>query len=220
MRLSKSEEDYLKALFHLIIERREEEAGTTELAEHLDLSPASVSAMLKKLRTKQLVSYQKYGKLKLTEKGLAIATQLIRKHRLWETFLHKHMHFSWDEVHDVAEQLEHIRSEKLIRELDAFLGYPEADPHGAIIPKASGEYDIRPRVTLAEIPVGGKCRVLSVRDSSVSFLQYLTRIGLALSSELTVVDRQDFDGMRTIAYDGKEVPVSKKFAENVFVREL
>lgn len=220
MDLSKSEEDYLKALFHLIIEQQHERAGTNQLAEYLDLSPASVSGMLKKLRGKELVSYEKYGKLKLTEQGEAVAVQLIRKHRLWETFLCGHLNFSWDEVHPVAEQLEHINSAKLVRELDSFLGYPKADPHGAVIPNEQGEYKIARRRSLADLDPGKLCRLISVKDSSVAFLQYVTRIGLELSDQIRIVDKQEYDGSMTIAFGGKEVNVSRKFAENLLIDEL
>lgn len=220
MELTKSEEDYLKALFHLIVETRAEKTGTNQVAEYLEVSPASVSSMLKKLRSKELVDYEKYGKLQLTESGERIAVRLIRKHRLWETFLHKHMNFSWDEVHDVAEQLEHIQSPKLIQELDKFLGYPEKDPHGAIIPSADGAYELAPKLKLAQLQAGDRCRLVSVLDSSVTFLQYVSKIGLALSSEIRIVDIHDFDQSMTIAFDDQEMMVSHKFAENVFVERL
>lgn len=217
MTLTKNEEDYLKALFHLIIENKENKAGTNQVAEYLAISPASVSNMLKKLKKKDLVSYEKYGKLELTEMGESIAVRLIRKHRLWETFLCQHMNFSWDEVHEVAEQLEHIKSAKLIKELDKFLGFPKRDPHGAIIPSSDGTFQVVPKVTLSELTIGERCRLVAVKDGSVAFLQYVTKIGLALSSELEVLDIQDFDGSMQIAFDGKSVMVSKKFAEHVFV---
>jgi len=220
MTLTKAEEDYLKTLFYLIVESGEGKAGTNQLADHLEVSPASVSSMLKKLRKKGLVEYEKYGKLELSETGEEIAVRLIRKHRLWETFLYKHMNFTWDEVHDVAEQLEHIQSPKLIYELDKFLGFPERDPHGAIIPNSEGEYNIRPKVTLSSLEVGDRCRLTSVKDSSVTFLQYVTKIGLALSSELKVMEKQEFDQSMVISFDEKTHTISKKFADNVFVEKL
>jgi len=220
MTLTKTEEDYLKALFYLIIESGNERVGSSQLAEYLDISPASVSSMLKKLKAKALVSYEKYGKLALTQEGEGIAIWLIRKHRLWETFLCNHMNFKWEEVHDVAEQLEHIQSPKLILELDKFLGYPEKDPHGALIPNQKGEYKIIPKVTLSSLAIGDRCRLTSVKDSSVSFLQYVSKIGLVLSSEVFVEDIQGFDQSMLIAFDGKKVTISKKFADNVFVEQI
>ncbi len=217
MNLSKNEEDYLKALFYLIVESENDKASTNQLAEYLGISPASVNGMLKKLKTKKLVDYQKYGKLKLTDAGKNIAVQLVRKHRLWETFLYRKLGFSWDEVHEVAEQLEHIQSEKLIRKLDAFLGHPVNDPHGAVIPNEQGDYRIVPKKTLADVPVGDVCKLASVKDSSGAFLQYVTKIGLALSSEIKVAEKISFDGSLLIEFDGKQAQVSRKFAENVFV---
>lgn len=217
MELSKNEEDYLKALFHLVIERRESKAGTNQLAEYLNISPASVSGMLKKLKSKELIFHEKYGKLTLSPKGEAIAVQLIRKHRLWETFLYSHMNFSWDEVHEVAEQLEHIKSPKLVDELDRFLGHPKRDPHGTVIPDSDGKYPIMPRVTLSELSVGDTCRLVSVKDSSVAFLQYVSKLGLALSSEIKVEEVQEFDGSMVIYFNNESVAISKKFSDNVFV---
>ena len=218
--LSKHEEDYLKALFLLSIESDTGTAGTNALASYLNVSPASVNGMLKKLKQKGLVQYEKYSKPSLTKAGSAIAISLIRKHRLWETFLYEKMNFSWDEVHDVAEQLEHIRSEKLIRELDAFLGHPEVDPHGDAIPDASGKFKPVAKKTLAGMSEGARCRIVAVKDSSVAFLKYVTKLGLELSSEILVAEVQDFDESVSITIDDRTVNVSRKFAENVFVVEL
>ncbi len=149
LELSKYEEDYLKALFHLTVERGTT-AGTNELADYLGVSPASVNGMLKKLKAKTLVKHEKYAKPSLTKQGKRVAIELIRKHRLWETFLYEKMNFTWDEVHEVAEQLEHIRSDKLIEELDKFLGFPRLDPHGDAIPDAKGKYEPVRKITLAE----------------------------------------------------------------------
>lgn len=217
MNLTKNEEDYLKVLFNLTKENPNNKAGTNQLAENLGFSPASVNGMLKKLKTKGLVSYKKYGKLELTEIGNDIALMLIRKHRLWETFLYKYMNFTWDEVHNVAEQLEHINSEKLIIELDRFLGFPQTDPHGAIIPDANGNFIDKPKITLAEIDSKQVCKILAVKDNSVEFLKYVTKIGLELSSEITILEKREFDGSLLIEFGGKEVSVSKKFCENIFV---
>jgi len=220
MTLTKNEEDYLKMLFHLTVENDQKKAGTNKLAEHLNVSPASVNAMLKKLKIKELVDYQKYGKLQLTAQGKNIAIQLIRKHRLWETFLYQHMNFKWEEVHEVAEQLEHIKSDKLIEELDKFLGHPQRDPHGAIIPNTNGEYLEVNKMTLAEIEEGKTCRLVSVKDESAVFLKFVSKIGLSLNSKILVQEVQAFDQSLTIIFDKKEETVSHKFATHVFVEEL
>lgn len=220
MKLTKTEEDYLKALFYLIIESENDRVGTNQVADYLDISPASVSSMLKKLKGKELVSYEKYKKLELTSEGKIVAVWLIRKHRLWETFLCKHMNFKWDEVHDVAEQLEHIQSPKLIRELDKFLGFPKRDPHGALIPNQEGEYQVTSKTTLSSLLTGDRCRLVSVKDSSVSFLQYVTKIGLVLSSEIQIEEIQEFDQSMMIHFDEKSVMISQKFADNIFVEKI
>lgn len=217
--LSKSEEDYLKALFDIIIENQQKQAGTNQLASYLNVSPSSVNNMLKKLREKQLVDYEKYGKLRLTRKGKNVAVQLIRKHRLWETFLYKQLNFSWDEVHEVAEQLEHIKSQKLITEIDRFLGYPVKDPHGAIIPDKEGKFKIDKNITLADMKEGEKCKLVSVQDNSAAFLRYVTEIGLALSSEIEILEFRSFDRSLLIGYDGQTCNVSRHFAQNVYVEK-
>lgn len=220
MSLTKNIEDYLKAIYHLVHEQDHQKVGINQLAEYLGLSPASVSVMIKKMKSKQLVDYQKYGKIKLTKTGHDIAIKLIRKHRLWETFLHKHMNFSWDEVHEVAHQLEHIHSPKLIRELDNFLGNPQKDPHGDAIPDEDGNFMVVIKKSLSELESGNRCRLISVKDNSAVFLKYVTQLGLALSSEIEVLEIREFDGSMLISYDGKKENVSKKFAESIYVEKL
>ena len=218
--ISSNVEDYLKAIFQLSSEDEEKKVGTNQLAEYLNIKPASASVMLKKLRTRELVSYEKYGRIGLTPKGWNIAVALIRRHRLWETFLHQKLNFTWDEVHEVAHDLEHIQSDKLIRELDKHLGYPSHDPHGHIIPDEKGNFSKDERVLLANLTQGQKCRLVSVRDSSAEFLKYVTQLGLALSTEIEVREIRDFDGSLLLAYDNRMESVSRKFAENIFVKIL
>ncbi len=218
--ISSNVEDYLKAIFQLSSEDEEKKVGTNRLAEYLNIKPASASVMLKKLRTRELVSYEKYGRIGLTQKGWNIAVALIRRHRLWETFLHQKLNFTWDEVHELAHDLEHIQSEKLIRELDKHLGYPSHDPHGHIIPDEKGNFSKDERVLLANLRQGQKCRLVSVRDSSAEFLKYVTQLGLALSTEIEVREIRDFDGSLLLAYDNRMESVSRKFAENIFVKIL
>lgn len=216
--ISQAEENYLKALFHLTNETEDKvEAGTNELAFYLEVKPATVNDMLKKLKEKELVSYKKYGKIMLTQQGREYAVEVVRKHRLWETFLYEKLEFSWDEVHEVAEQLEHIKSKKLVEQLDRFLGFPKIDPHGDPIPNAKGEIKYLKRKTLTDIPVGAVCKLVAVKDSSASFLQYAVQIGLGLSSKIKIISRQEFDGSVEIEIDNKRSTVSQKFAENLFV---
>jgi len=215
--LSYTEENYLKALFKLGLENGGETAGTNELAAQLSVKPASVTDMLKKLKEKKLIEYEKYGKISLTQQGKRHAVEVLRKHRLWETFLYEKLEFTWDEVHEVAEQLEHIQSGKLVEKLDKFLGYPEFDPHGDPIPNDKGELRVRYKKTLAQVEPGYLCRMVAVKDNSVSFLQYVAELGLSLNSTIQVISRQDFDGQMQIEVNKKVSVVSSKFAENIFV---
>ncbi len=218
--ITKSEEDYLKALFQLLIEDDISKVGNNQLAEYLKVSPASTNSMIKKLKSKQYVISEKYGKLELTEEGKWIAVRLIRKHRLWETFLCNYLNFTWDEVHEVAEQLEHIKSQKLINELDRFMDYPTRDPHGEMIPNADGEYALLPKVTLSSLQEGDVCQLVSVNDGSVNFLRYVSEIGLALSSEIKIIEIREFDKSMKIAFNEAQETVTRKFADNVFVKPI
>lgn len=218
--ITTSVENYLKAIFQLGAEDDEKRVGTNQLAEYLEIKPGSVSVMLKKLRTSGLVDYEKYGRIELTDKGLKIAVSLIRKHRLWETFLCQKLNFTWDEVHEVAHELEHIQSDKLIRELDKLLGYPSHDPHGHVIPDENGRFSKDERHLLASLKEGQKCSLVSVRDSSAEFLKYVTQLGLALSTEIEVHEVREFDGSVVLSYDGRKESVSRKFCESIFVKIL
>lgn len=218
--LTKSEEDYLKAIFQLLIEDSSVKVGNNQLADYLKVSPASTNNMIKKLKAKGYVVSEKYGKLELTEEGKSVAVRLIRKHRLWETFLCNYLNFTWDEVHDVAEQLEHIKSRKLIDELDRFMDFPKKDPHGEVIPNANGEYSIIPKITLSSLSEGDVCQLIAVNDGSVHFLKYVSEIGLALSSEIQILEVREFDKSIRIKFDNTIETVTRKFADNVFVNKV
>ncbi len=217
MGLSTTEENYLKALFKITTESGKLEAGTNELAMILSVKPATVNDMLKKLKDKELVNYKKYGKINLTSDGRRNAIDIIRKHRLWESFLYSTLEFSWDEVHEVAEQLEHIQSEKLIDKLDKFLDYPKFDPHGDPIPNKKGEMKIQHRKTLSEVAVGSSCKMIAVKDNSSSFLQYVVMVGLGINNQISVVSVQAYDALMVIEVNGVKSSVSQKFADNIFV---
>ncbi|MEM9297194.1 MAG: metal-dependent transcriptional regulator [Bacteroidota bacterium] len=212
-----TEENYLKAIYSLNADRNGKELGTNELASHLSISPATVSSMLKKLKEKEFIHYEKYGAISLLEKGEKEACAVIRKHRLWETFLVEKMEFTWDEIHEVAEQLEHIKSKKLVDQLDKLLGYPEYDPHGDPIPDANGEINGKHKTTLSQESVGAQMRVVGVRNDSPTFLQHITQLGLIINSKVTIKSRQEFDGSLDVEIEGKSQMVSQKVAENVFV---
>lgn len=219
--LSYTEENYLKALLMITTEHADKsEAGTNELAAHLHVKPATANDMLKKLKEKKLISYEKYGKITLTKQGRKIGISVIRKHRLWETFLFEKLGFTWDEVHEVAEQLEHIQSEKLVEKLDQFLQYPQFDPHGDPIPKSNGQLPKISTTLLSEINVGDTCAVVAVKDTSVVFLQYLHQLSIGVGTKIKVIDQVQFDGSLLIEVDNKKTSVSLKLAESLLVKSL
>ncbi|HET8838202.1 MAG TPA: metal-dependent transcriptional regulator [Flavobacteriaceae bacterium] len=212
-----SEENYLKAIFHLE-NKFEQGANTNALAEKMETKPSSVTDMLKKLSQKKLVDYKKYQGAKLSKKGKEKALEIIRKHRLWEVFLVEKLNFSWDEVHDVAEQLEHVQSRKLTLELDRFLGHPKRDPHGDPIPDAEGNFDFNDRMLLSELEEGANGIFSGVKDSSASFLQYLDKQEITLGKEIAVLERENFDHSIRIKMDGKTKHISALAANNIFIK--
>ena len=215
--LSFTQENYLKALQKISFDSGSEEVGTNELATALLVAPATANNMLKKLKDKELVEYEKYGKITLTTKGKKRARDIIRKHRLWEAFLYEKLEFSWDEVHEVAEQLEHIQSEKLIDKLDKLLEFPDFDPHGDPIPNKEGKIKVQVKKTLSDVPVGHSCKMVAVKNDSSSFLQYAVKVGLELNAVIFVVSKQEYDATTVIKVNGKESSISQKFAENILV---
>ncbi|MBO9594910.1 MAG: metal-dependent transcriptional regulator [Niabella sp.] len=216
--LSNTEENYLKALLYLTAEDAgKKEAGTNDLATHLGLKPATVNDMLKRLKEKEYVSYKKYGKISLTRSGKDIAMFVMRKHRLWETFLCEVLEFSWDEVHEVAEQLEHIQSDKLTERLDKFLNYPDYDPHGDPIPKSNGKMPPRATTLLSSVAVQQSCTVAAVKDTSPVFLQYLEQLSIGIGTKIKVLEKVSFDGSMTLLVEKEKLTVSEKFANSLLV---
>ncbi|MCF3109531.1 metal-dependent transcriptional regulator [Niabella sp. CC-SYL272] len=216
--LSNTEENYLKALLYLTSEDSgKKEAGTNDLAIHLGLKPATVNDMLKRLKEKEYVSYKKYGKISLTRSGKDIAMFVMRKHRLWETFLCEVLEFSWDEVHEVAEQLEHIQSDKLTERLDKFLNYPDYDPHGDPIPKPNGKMPSRATTLLSSVAVQQSCTVAAVKDTSPVFLQYLEQLSIGIGTKIKVLEKISFDGSMTLLVEKDKLTVSEKFANSLLV---
>jgi DtxR family Mn-dependent transcriptional regulator len=216
--LSFTEENYLKALLQITMENDDKPAaGTNELASALSVKPATVTDMLKKLKDKKLVDYKKYGKVILTAAGRKYAIEIVRKHRLWETFLYKKLGFTWDEVHEVAEQLEHIKSQKLVDKLDELLDFPEFDPHGDIIPNAKGEIKISFKKTLADVEAGKSCKMVAVKDNSANFLQYVVKVGMGINNDIKVMSKESYDALLTIEVNGVLSSVSQKFAQNILV---
>lgn len=216
--LSITEENYLKALLHITAEKDgQQEAGTNLIAAQLQVRPATATDMLKKLKEKELIDYKRYGKVTLTEEGRRLATDVVRKHRLWETFLYDKLGFTWDEVHEVAEQLEHIKSDKLVERLDKFLGYPSFDPHGDIIPTADGQIVPKGRKSLSQASVSNTYVVQGVQDNSPSFLQYVAKLGIGINTSVKLLERLEFDGSIAIEINGLRTSISQKMADNIFI---
>ncbi|MEP7164167.1 MAG: metal-dependent transcriptional regulator [Ferruginibacter sp.] len=216
--LSYTEENYLKGLLQLTQERgNKTDAGTNELAAHLKVKPATANDMLKKLKEKKLIEYEKYGKSSLTKEGRKKAIEVVRKHRLWETFLFEKLAFSWDEVHEVAEQLEHIQSPKLVDKLDEFLNFPAFDPHGDAIPNKKGEMKQLSKRTLDEEEAGQLCTMIGVKDNSAAFLKYVDQVGLGIKKKIKIIAKQPYDELIEIEVEGRRSSVSPKFASNIVI---
>lgn len=211
-----SEENYLKAIYHLG-NQGGETVSTNAIAEQIDTKASSVTDMVKKLAEKELANYIKYQGVSLTETGRLTAMSVIRKHRLWETFLVNKLNFSWHEVHEIAEQLEHIKSEKLIDKLDDFLDNPTHDPHGDPIPDKNGNYTKIKSKSILDISAGSKGVLISVKDSSKAFLKYLNKNELALGDMIKVVEFEPFDESFTIETKSKTMTISKNVAENLYL---
>lgn len=212
-----SEENYIKVIYHLA-QVSPKGVSTNAIAGTLDTKASSVTDMLKKLADKNWVSYQKYQGVSLTESGLQKAKMIVRKHRLWEVFLVEKLGFAWDEVHEIAEELEHIQSEALISKLDDFLGFPTVDPHGDPIPNAKGEMVKEERIVLSEAPLHQAYRFIGVKDSSAGFLQYLDKQQIALGATIIIQEREDFDASLIVLINDKVLSLSQKIAENLFVK--
>jgi len=217
--ISQTEENYLKAIFKLS-ENNAKNVLTNSIAEKLNTTAASVTDMLKKLAQKKLVNYEKYYGVKLTKEGSRIAKNLIRKHRLWETFLVEKLNFSWDEVHELAEELEHIKSDRLTDRIEDFLGHPKFDPHGDPIPDKNGNIAYHEDVTLEQMKKNDSGIIVGVIDHSPEFLKYLDRINLVINSKIKIKEDEAYDDSKSIILnDKKEIIVSKKVAAHLLVRK-
>lgn len=213
-----SEENYLKAIYHLE-KQGHGKVSATAIAEELDNNPASVVDMLKRLSDKKLIQYDKNKGAVLTASGQKVAILIVRKHRLWEVFLHDKLGYSWDEVHDIAEQLEHIRDYDLPDRLDKFLGFPKYDPHGDPIPQSNGNLPAFSSIPLSEAAVNRKMKVVKVSDDSPDFLRYLEKQGIGLNQTILIREIQEFDKSVLVELKGKkEVYLSAEAAKKIFVK--
>lgn len=215
--MTTSEENYLKVIYHLS-NLSPKGVNTNAIAAMLDTKASSVTDMLKKLSEKEWIHYQKYQGVSLTDKGKLNAKIIVRKHRLWEVFLVEKLGFAWDEVHEVAEELEHIKSEKLINQLDQFLNFPRFDPHGDPIPNAKGEIIKIEKQLVSEIEVGKTINCVGVKDTSVDFLQYLNKQNISLGTKMKVLEKEPFDGTLKIEINNSVLVISDKIANNLYVK--
>ena len=214
--LSFTEENYLKAIYHLA-EGGTKAVLTNEIADSMNTKAASVTDMIKKLSTKNFISYEKYYGVKMTKQGKTEALSIIRKHRLWETFLVEKLQFNWDEVHDIAEQLEHIQSPLLIEKLDAFLNFPKADPHGEPIPDRHGKVQVQAQGSLHEQTPGYTGSIVAVKDSDSNLLKYLNKIGATPGKKIEVIGKEEYDQSLEIIVERKKLTISKDVAQNILV---
>jgi len=210
-----TEENYLKIIYHLA--ENNNNVQTNAIAEKMQTKPASVTDMIKKLADKGLVDYIKYQGVTLTEKGKNTAIDIVRKHRLWEVFLVDKLNFKWDEVHDVAEELEHIKSFALIERLDEFLGFPKSDPHGDPIPDKNGRFAKTQFTKLIELKVGDGGTITGVSQHSSAFLKHLEKLGLTLGKQIQVNDVTDFDGSVEILVANKQINISREVAKHILI---
>lgn len=216
--LSLTEENYLKTIYHLS-DGGSKSVLTNELAEAMNTKAASATDMIKKLSAKEFISYEKYYGVNVTQKGKTEALLVIRKHRLWETFLVEKLGFSWDEVHEVAEQLEHINSPRLIQKLDEFLGYPTIDPHGDPIPDSKGKLKVLPFVSLDQVKTGYHGKITAVKDSDSNLLKFLDKIGARPGIKIKILGKEAYDESMEILIDDHRVFISKEVSQNILVIE-
>lgn len=212
-----AEENYIKTIFALQQEK-DKGVSTNSIASYLNTKAASVSDMLRKLDQKELISYEKYYGARLTEKGEKCAIMIIRRHRLWETFLVDKLNFGWEEVHEVAEQLEHVKSEKLINALDSFLNFPKVDPHGDPIPNANGDLKPIHKKILAECETSNSGIIIGVSDASSEFLKVLDQKKITLGSSFEILRKEPYDGSLELNLNDKTLLLTNKLAQNIFVK--
>ena len=215
---TKSEEDYLKCLYHL--QQGKKNVSTNEIANYLSMKPSSVSDMLKKLAEKKLVYYLKYKGSSLTKKGELIALSVIRKHRLWETFLVSKLGFSWSKVHNIAEQLEHVNSEELIDKLDHFLAYPQIDPHGDPIPQKNGTIAELNQKLLSELKHGEEGIITGIKKGTPSLLNFLDQKNIKLGDQIQLISILEFDQSAEVIIHDKAINLSEKICSNLLIETL
>lgn len=213
-----TEENYLKALFSLA--NNEGDVNVSELSDKLEIKMPTVTSMMKKLAAKNLVHYESYKPIRLTEKGRLAAALIIRKHRLTEMYLVEKMGFGWENVHHIAEQIEHIKAPDFFDKMDKILGYPKIDPHGSPIPDREGKIQEVSSKRLCDCSIGDQVKVAAVTNSSEDFLIYLNSRNIQLGSELTILGIEPFDLSMEVRRDGKIETYSFKVAERLMVEKM
>jgi DtxR family Mn-dependent transcriptional regulator len=216
--LSFTEENYLKTMFNLSQDTGE--ISVNDLSKALEIKMPTVNSMVKKLDAKGFVTYQSYKPLKLTDKGISTALLIIRKHRLTEMFLVEKMGFGWEEVHQVAEQIEHIHSPKFFAKMDEMLDYPTVDPHGSPIPDASGKMEWKFYEALSQFKVGDQVLLVAISNSNQEFLKYLTSKGLKLETQIEIKAKEEFDQSMTVQFNGQTTVLSLKATEKLLVEKV
>lgn len=215
--ITSAEENYLKAILSISL-KEDSKVSTNSISREIGTSAASVSDMLKKLQDKKLIKYEKYKGVELSKKGEIKAINILRKHRLWETFLVNNLGFNWGEVHDVAEQLEHIKSSELIDRLDSYLSFPKYDPHGEPIPNKEGKIPSRNTIPLNELKVGIKGNVMGVTLDDKTFLNYLTQLNISIGTEIELIEKIIFDKSLSIKIEKNNNHITNDVAKHLLIR--
>ena len=216
--LSTTEENYIKTIYHL--QQHDSTVGTNEVASKLNTKAASVTDMLKRLNTKQVLNYEKYKGFSLSHEGEKIALGIVRKHRLWEFFLVEKLQFRWDEVHAIAEELEHVSSKQLVERLDSFLGHPKFDPHGDPIPDSDGKMEVQQQINLVDLQLGQAAIVSAVGSQSTELLELLTHKNIAIGTPITLKKKFSFDNSLEIeTTHGNTFTISRELALALFVTQ-
>ena len=219
IKLSKSEENYLKSIFNLS-EFGNKKVSTNSISKILNIEPASVTDMIKKLSKKKLIYHERYKGSSISKSGIKIALQIIRRHRLWEVFLHDKLKFKWDQIHELAEELEHVSSDNLIDSLDKFLKYPKIDPHGDPIPNKLGEIDFVDKISIYDLNINQKGIVSRIINEDDEFFNLLKKLDIEIGSEIKMIDKIEYDDSLEISINNKSVIISKQIASNIKITKI
>ena len=219
IKLSKSEENYLKSIFNLS-EFGNKKVSTNSISKILNIEPASVTDMIKKLSKKKLIYHERYKGSSISKSGIKIALQIIRRHRVWEVFLHDKLKFKWDQIHELAEELEHVSSDNLIDSLDKFLKYPKIDPHGDPIPNKLGEIDFVDKISIYDLNINEKGIVSRIINEDDEFFNLLKKLDIEIGSEIKMIDKIEYDDSLEISINNKSVIISKQIASNIKITKI